>query len=559
MITSGFFNASGQDRAYSADDMNKMFEGLITEGIIGAIGNNFVVSSPSGMTLQVGSGKAWYINSWIESDASYTVNISAAHASLDRIDTVALNFDKTDEVRANTIVVVKGTPSGSPVAPTLLDTSTNKQVPLAHISVASGVTEILEGDITSVVGTLDSPFVTGLVDQADIANLLQNWDADFQVWIASMQDALTDPEAVSLQNQVNFLYSGLNRRDRNILINGDMRVAQRGVSATGITGSDNTYKAGPDRWKFRVADQTAIFSKEQGDVVEESGKNRKTLKITTTTAGAGTGTAHFARIHQRIAGDNLRDSYMGFYSEGPKTLTLSFKREANYAGVYAVEILAANQHFVEPMTITIGESGSIIQEEVTIPVGLSDIIQDSSEAYALTVIFWLNAGTDYTSGVAGAGWGNVVNANRAAGVTGFGDTIGEYFSIWDVQLEIGSVRTPFEYIPYDEALRKCRRYYERVQGYFPVVPIDSALAGTTDTWTVPGLRYNVSKLAAPTLVNASGLLYYSTGGGLQTPAMNNLSLAGDVDGGYLSFDTSSAINPGYGIMANIDIGLESEL
>jgi hypothetical protein len=163
-INSGFFNSTAGDRKYDAEDVNKFFDGVITDGVLSAIGDTLVVVPSSGMQIAAGSGKAWFLKSWIENTADAFLTLSAADVTYDRIDIIALDFNKSDAVRENDIIIVEGTPSGTPTPPTLVDTATHLQKPLAHIYVEANETVIQAGDITDKVGTVDCPFSQGVVD-----------------------------------------------------------------------------------------------------------------------------------------------------------------------------------------------------------------------------------------------------------------------------------------------------------------------------------------------------------------------------------------------------------
>ncbi len=163
-IHGGFFNSVGGDRKYDAEDINKFFTGVITDGVLSTIGDTLFVVESAGMQVAIGSGKAWFLNSWIENTSDAFRTLSDSDVTYDRIDIIALDFDKSDLVRENDIIIVEGTPASSPVPPTLLDTGTHLQKPLAHILVGVGVTVIYNADITIKVDTVDCPFSSGITD-----------------------------------------------------------------------------------------------------------------------------------------------------------------------------------------------------------------------------------------------------------------------------------------------------------------------------------------------------------------------------------------------------------
>ena len=176
-VTSGFFNSVSGDRKYDAEDVNLFFDGILIAGVFSTIGDTLGVVPSTGLQIAVGSGKAWFLNSWLINSSDGFLTLSDADLTYDRIDIIAVDFDKTDLVRANSIIVVEGTPAGAPVPPTLIDTDTHLQMPLSHILVEANETVIQAGDITNKVGTVDCPFAVILAneleaDEVSIENVL---------------------------------------------------------------------------------------------------------------------------------------------------------------------------------------------------------------------------------------------------------------------------------------------------------------------------------------------------------------------------------------------------
>jgi hypothetical protein len=158
-ISFGFYNSVAGDRVYDAVTVSKMFNGIITDGVFKLIGTTFLVIQNTGMNIYVGSGKAWFNNTWTYNDSNLGLTVSAAHASLPRIDTVVLEVNAAVGSRVNTIKMVNGTPNASPVPPTLTNTAELHQYPLAYIAVAALTTSIVNANITQVVGSAPCPFV----------------------------------------------------------------------------------------------------------------------------------------------------------------------------------------------------------------------------------------------------------------------------------------------------------------------------------------------------------------------------------------------------------------
>lgn len=178
-VTFGFYNSVNHDRRYNALQMSSIFDGIIRDGIFMSIGTAMVVKAASGMTVNVGEGRAWFDHTWTLNDSELPVKLEASELILNRIDTIVLDVDHRDSVRANSIIAIKGTPASNPVAPTLIRTTDHNQYPLCNIYVKAGVTEITQSNITNLVGTGSCPFITGILESIDIENLVSQWEAQW--------------------------------------------------------------------------------------------------------------------------------------------------------------------------------------------------------------------------------------------------------------------------------------------------------------------------------------------------------------------------------------------
>lgn len=167
-VTSGFYNSQNGDRAYDATQMSRMLDGIIDDGVFETVGEAFAVSASSGMTVNVGEGRAWFDHTWTFNDSALQVTIPSSESILNRIDTIVIDVDKRDTVRKNSIVVISGTPATNPVAPGLIKSTDHNQYPICYIYVGAGVTEIIQANITNLVGTVDCPYVTTTLGATNI-------------------------------------------------------------------------------------------------------------------------------------------------------------------------------------------------------------------------------------------------------------------------------------------------------------------------------------------------------------------------------------------------------
>lgn len=226
MITSGFFNsvvsADGKgDRLYTAEQMSAIFDGLINDGVFASIGDTLVVSATTeSNTVSVGTGKCWFNHTWTLNSAAFLIECPTAKdmsTSQERIDAIVVEVDATDAVRANSIICVKGTASTSPAKPSLTKSERKNQHALCYIRRKAGNDTITQADIENVVGTDETPFVTGIVQVTSLDKLLGQWtdqldqymaagegkidnfidteEADFDTWYADMKQLMNDATA----------------------------------------------------------------------------------------------------------------------------------------------------------------------------------------------------------------------------------------------------------------------------------------------------------------------------------------------------------------------------
>lgn len=202
-LTYGFYNSINSDRKYNAQQLSSIFDGIIKDGVFMSIGTSLMVTSGSGMNINVGIGRAWFNKTWTDNDSILPLTVEQSEAVLSRIDAVVLEVNSSDNIRANSIKIIKGTPSTTPVAPTLLSTELIHQYPLSYIAVNDGITSITQGDITNKVGTSECPFITGILETINADTLLTQWGSEFNTWFNNLKDLLTTNAETNIINTIN--------------------------------------------------------------------------------------------------------------------------------------------------------------------------------------------------------------------------------------------------------------------------------------------------------------------------------------------------------------------
>lgn len=198
MFTFGFYNSLNGDRKYNSVQISRLFEGIINDGVFASIGDSLMVEANVGMTVNVGTGRAWFDNTWNDNDAVIPFVLDASDVVLNRIDAIVLDVQDASDVRNNQILVVKGTPASVPVAPAMINTTGHHQYVLGTVYVGAGVASIVTGNITNKVGTVDCPFATVVGLDA----LLPVWEDEFNTWFAALQAQMAGDVATNLQNQI---------------------------------------------------------------------------------------------------------------------------------------------------------------------------------------------------------------------------------------------------------------------------------------------------------------------------------------------------------------------
>lgn len=180
-ITYGFYNSKNHDRRYDMVQMSSIFDGIIRDGILQHIGTAMMVKEAEGMTVNVGIGRAWFNHTWTLNDSVLPLTVPLSEVVLNRIDAVVIDVNANEDVRANDIKVITGTPASSPAKPSMAKEANHWQYPLAYIYVGAGVASIRQANITNCVGTSECPFVTAPLEKMSIDDLVAQWGDQWEM------------------------------------------------------------------------------------------------------------------------------------------------------------------------------------------------------------------------------------------------------------------------------------------------------------------------------------------------------------------------------------------
>jgi hypothetical protein len=236
---------------------------------------------------------------------------------------------------------------------------------------------------------------------------------------------------------------------RNRIINGDMRIAQRGTSAisTDAGGAHNYFV---DRWCSGNS-QASKFTGQQSTVAP-TGFSNSLLITSTSSYTVGSGEQFI--VTQIIEGFNWYD--LGWGTANAKTVTLSFWVRSSLTGTFGGCMQNDNGTRQYPFSYSIPTANTWTNISITIPGDTSGTWVGSSNAASTAVIFSMGAGSTI-SGTAGA-WTSSYHISTT-GATSVVGTNGATWYLTGVQLEVGSTATPFERRLYSTELALCQRYF----------------------------------------------------------------------------------------------------
>jgi hypothetical protein len=247
-------------------------------------------------------------------------------------------------------------------------------------------------------------------------------------------------------------------QNKNIIINGDMQIAQRGTSSTtaGIktvdrfrgdwSGVDNA----PTQAQVDVAAGTTPYTE----------GFRKAFKITNGNQTSGAGSGDFIGIDTNLEAQDIANSGWNYVSSS-SNITLSFWIKSSiaqnfYGYLFTSDGTSQNYPF---------ETGSLTADTwtkitKTIP-GNSNLTFNNDVGAGLQIQFWAFLGTTYTdSGVSLNQWAAFASGTRTPDNTStWYTTNNATLEITGVQLEVGSTATDFEHRSFADELRRCQRYY----------------------------------------------------------------------------------------------------
>jgi hypothetical protein len=279
---------------------------------------------------------------------------------------------------------------------------------------------------------------------------------------------------------------------RNRIINGAMVIDQRnaGASVTNVAAA-GTYTL--DRWKYYGTSASKFTVQQNAGSVTPPVGFTNYLGITSLSANSPAAGDEYL-IAQYVEGFNTADLAWG--TANAATVTLSFWVRSSLTGSFsgAVKNSASNRTY--PFSYTVSSANTWTNISVTIP-GDTTGTWLTTNGIGISILWNIGTGSTYLT--AGGAWTSTFSDGVTGSVNVLG-TNGATFYITGVQLEAGSVATPFERRPYGTELALCQRYYEA----YVNTPYTATRPSSTSGNGFYTVSYYVPKRATPTATVSTG-------------------------------------------------------
>ena len=363
--------------------------------------------------------------------------------------------------------------------------------------------------------------------------------------------------------------AGLQRPNANpLIINGDMAVAQRSTSVTGVSNGNSGYQT-CDRIRFDESGTMGAAltitqeSLTSGNAFINGFANA--FKVDVTTADSSPDADDWSRINIRLESQDLQVFKKG--TSNAEKFTLAFWVKATKTGTNTIELFDADN------TRSIGGSYSISSSN-TWEHKVVNFAADTTGAFAddngegLRISWTLSAGSNYTSGTLPTAWESSTVANTAVGQVNNFDSTSNNFHITGIQLEVGEYTSatipPFQHESFGDSLYRCMRYYETQTG-FQFFTFQSGTNVTNNAY----VNCSVKKRANPTGSFSGSIINFfpHTGGGQgETNNATGMGASTGPDGHFfVGFETEAnapttdGFHPIYADARNLVINWASEL
>lgn len=241
----------------------------------------------------------------------------------------------------------------------------------------------------------------------------------------------------------------------NLVTNGAMTVAQRGVSTTGVGDGTVGYLT-VDRFRVQKAGSpTARYTMTQDSNAPDGFGS--SLKLAVTTADTSVASTSLQYVDQFIEAQNLQQ--LAYGTSAAKTITLSFYVRCSTAQTFALDLINEDNSRYFNTTYTVSSVDTWERIVITIPADTTSGFNNDN-GRGLRVRWTLVAGSDFTGGSVSTAWSGTQNTATNHENTWVA-TLGATWQLTGVMLETGDTATSYPHEDVGTTLSKCQRYFWR--------------------------------------------------------------------------------------------------
>jgi len=347
-----------------------------------------------------------------------------------------------------------------------------------------------------------------------------------------------------------FVVTSVNSYDKNVIINGNFDIWQRNTSFS----SEETNTSGrlwlADMWNFgkhsstssrhtisKITSGDADISKSPWDMGASMVPGNNFLQIYTTTPKSTMASQDYVHLNYFVEGNDMRPLWSA------KCMSLSFFIRSKTVGTYSVAF--RNWQFGRSYVATYNINQANTWEWKTITVPIPEWSDRSNWNFnddtGLRITWTLAGGSDYAT-LSTNTWlsGNAIHSTNQVNGVGTVDTSSTAsFQISQVQLESGSVSTPFQQMRLQDEIARCERYYEKSYE-LNTVPGTATSRGriNENDWVISptahiSTTFRTRKMTTPTVT-----IYNPSNGDKNSYAMTHMESGSDTHHVVLSTYTS---------------------
>jgi len=244
---------------------------------------------------------------------------------------------------------------------------------------------------------------------------------------------------------------------RNLIINGALTISQRGSDINNVDNGGYT----ADRFKLTKSnlDELAI---DYDQVADAPAGFSKSLKMTIATPETTLNANEQAVIRHIIEAQDLQ--HLNYGTSDAVACTLTFYVKGSMTGTYALSLYQEGGDKLFVANYTVSSANTWEQKTISIPANTIGAF-NTGNGSGLSLLWWLSAGSDYLADNSALNtWTSYASNKYAYGHdVSFITNSGATWQITGVQLEVGSIATPFEHRSYGEELAACQRYFCKIK------------------------------------------------------------------------------------------------